>query len=215
MEDAAARRRAVVLAVAGAVLLAAGVALGAWIYLRGNVAFVVDDAWNTLLAAWWSPAAERISRVLDVLGSGWISIVIVPLGGAAALVAVRRPWSAAYFLVSATASAGVVQVLKHTFGRARPEEILVVSDFGSFPSGHVANATTLAIAALVLFPRLWVAVVGGLWIAGMAFSRTYVHAHWLSDTIGGALIGAGVALVLAAAFSGPLAGELARRDDGG
>ena len=51
-------------------------------------------------------------------------------------------------------------MLKHLFGRVRPEDIIVISDYGSFPSGHVANAATIATAAVVLFPRLWVVIVG-------------------------------------------------------
>ncbi|MBN9188854.1 MAG: phosphatase PAP2 family protein, partial [Microbacterium sp.] len=89
----------------------------------------------------------------------------------------------------------------------RPENIIVISDFGSFPSGHVANAATIAAVAFVLFPRVWTAVAGAAWVVLMAFSRTYLHAHWLSDTLGGALIGCGAALLVAAAFSGPLLRE--------
>ena len=84
----------------------------------------------------------------------------MPLGGAIALIIVKRPWSAAYFLTAEAVSAGGVQVLKHLFGRVRPEDIIVVSDYGSYPSGHVANAATLATAAVVLFPRVWVVLVG-------------------------------------------------------
>ena len=49
--------------------------------------------------------------------------------------------------------------------------ILQLSDFGSFPSGHVANAATIAVALLVLFPRVWVAVAGAAWVIVMAPSR--------------------------------------------
>ena len=48
----------------------------------------------------------------------------------------------------------------------------------------------------MLFPRVWAWLLAGLWIVCMAFSRTVLSAHWLSDTIGGMLIGAGVTLVV-------------------
>ena len=138
---------------------------------------------------------------MNLLGGGWFGVLVVPLAGAVALIVLKRPWSAAFFLAAEAASAGAVQVLKHLFGRVRPEDIIVISDYGSFPSGHVANAATIASAAVVLFPRLWVVIVGAAWVLLMALSRTYLHAHWLSDTIGGALIGAGAALVVAGVFA--------------
>jgi undecaprenyl-diphosphatase len=35
----------------------------------------------------------------------------------------------------------------------------------------------------------------------MMLSRTYVGAHWISDTVGGMLVGAGVAVIVWAPFA--------------
>ncbi|MEV8254474.1 phosphatase PAP2 family protein [Rhodoglobus sp. NPDC076762] len=145
--------------------------------------------------------------VMNFLGGGWFGVFVVPLGGALAFLLLQRRWAALYFLAASALSAGVVQLLKSLFSRARPEEILVTADFGSFPSGHVANAATLTVVLILLLQRRWMIVVGVIYTILMVLSRTYLGAHWLSDTIGGALVGIGVAVVLWAPFARKLAAE--------
>ena len=193
---------------AGAALLVAAAMLTVGILIGvDDGPLPIDRAWQDFLVPLRGPVLLWFSFAMDVVGGGWMAILVVPLGGAALLFALRRPWGAAYFLVAEVASVAFVQVLKHLVGRARPEDILVLSDFGSFPSGHVANAATVAMALFVLFPRVWTAVAGAAWVVLMAFSRTYLGAHWLSDTVGGALIGAAAALLVAAALAKPLRRE--------
>lgn len=195
------RRTTLTLLITGVVLLALAGGLGAWIAIgRGNEPFDVDALWSSWLAEGRTPVLLWISFAMNWLGGGWFGILVVPLGVAALLALRRRWWAAAYFLAAEAATAVIVQLLKHLFGRARPEEIIVLSDFGSFPSGHVANAAAIAVALAVIFPRWWVMLAGAAWVLLMALSRTYLGAHWLSDTLGGALAGAGAALVLAAIF---------------
>ena len=190
--------------VVGLVLTTAAVVLGIAVALETDVD--IDTWWNTTVGS-VLPGLNQLSYALDFLGGGWFATYVVPLGGCLALVVARRWRSGLYFLAASALSAAFVQLLKAIFGRVRPEDILVISDHGSFPSGHTANAATIAVALVIIFPRVWIALLGAAWAALMAFSRTQVHAHWLSDTLGGLLAGTGAALIVAAAFTLPLLRE--------
>lgn len=198
-----------VLVAAGIGVLLVAMLLGFLIAVREGV-IAIDEAWAGGVVELRGPVGDTIAFAMDRLGGGVIAVFVVPIGGAIVLLVCRRPWGAAFFIVTSAASAGVVQLLKHAFGRARPEDMLVTSDFGSFPSGHVANAATIAVVVGILVPKVWVWVLGALYTLLMAFSRTYLGAHWLTDTVGGALVGVGVALVVWAVLAAPLERERQR-----
>lgn len=187
------RPRLLAAALAGGGLVAV-VVLGLVVRIQ-VVAEEIDVEWMAEIVEKRAPGWEAIARVFDVLGGGWVAILVVPLGVAVALLVARRPWAALVFVATSAASALLVQGLKVAFGRARPEEILLPLDSGAFPSGHVANAATIATLLALLLTRWWVAAAGAAYVALMALSRTYLGAHWLTDTVGGALLGAAVAVL--------------------
>lgn len=188
-----------------AVVLVAG--LGALIaYRQENLPVAFDMPWMEEIVEHRHPAWEVPALLMDHIGGGIFGVFIVPIGIIVALALLRRFWSAVYFTAATVLSAGVVQVLKNVYARPRPEDILVASDLGSFPSGHTANAATMAVVLGFILQRAWVWVAGVAYTILMMLSRNYLGAHWLSDTIGGLILGAAVALIVWA----PLAHRLHR-----
>lgn len=182
----------------GVGLLALATAVGALVVFAYPQTPGFDRWWNDTIAGARADWMLDFALVLNWIGGGWVAILGVPVLAILALVIAGRWRGAVFAALCFAASAGAVQLLKQLFGRARPEDMLVASDYGSFPSGHTANAATIALVVWVLFPRVLTAVVGVLWVLAMALSRTFLSVHWASDTLGGALVGAGVVLVLAA-----------------
>ncbi|MFC5788757.1 phosphatase PAP2 family protein [Agromyces tardus] len=194
--------------VAGATAVVIAAVLGLVIALRSNgLPFELDEEWAEDVFSLRGPIGDFFAFGMDALGGGILGVFVVPVTITIILFAIRRPWAAFYFVVASIASAGLVQLLKNLFGRARPLDILVTADFGSFPSGHVANAATIAVALGIIVPRLWVWVLGAVYTLLMAVSRTYLGAHWITDTIAGALIGVGVALLVWTVFAQKLERE--------
>ena len=200
-----------------AVLVAA--VLGALIVLSPGLIVSWDEAWNLEMGEWRSGPLVGFALVMNFLGGGWFATFVVPLG--IALIGLLRGWRASvYALIVFVSSAALVQLIKHLLGRPRPGDLLIASDFGSYPSGHTANAATVAVVLWFLFPQLATAVGGAVWVVAMGFSRTVLSVHWFSDTVGGALLGAGVALLTAAVlwrWVGPagMPGEDAEADRAG
>ena len=186
--------------VTGLGALVLGVALGVIIAARGNGALRLDLAWMREVVEHRSPFWDVPARVMNVVGgtafTTLVAVVIVVV-----LLLVQRRWTSLYVAAAFLGSNLVVQLLKLILSRARPQDILVSIQSGSFPSGHVANAATLAVVMAVIFWRWWVIAAGAAYVLLMALSRTYLGAHWVSDTVGGLLIGAAIAIIVWAPFA--------------
>jgi undecaprenyl-diphosphatase len=139
--------------------------------------------------------------VFNTLGGGVVAGIFLPIFFVGLLLLLRRNWAALFFAIAEVVNALVVLGLKQLVGRPRPTDMLVSPDFGSFPSGHSANAALFATVLGIIFARAWIWAAGVAYTIAMMLSRTYLGAHWISDTIGGALLGAGIAVVVWAPFA--------------
>lgn len=193
-------------------------------YRQHDMPFGFDTAWMNEIVEHRSTFWLIPSLVMNSLGGGILGAVVIPVAVFVALLIWRGRWAAIYFAIAAPLSGLLVQLLKNAVGRPRPLEILVNADFGSFPSGHSANAATTAMVLAIVFPLWWVRTAGAAYTVAMMLSRTYLGAHWISDTVGGLLLGAGVALIVwaplavrlhteRAASPPPLWRRIARRRD--
>ncbi|HEV7743134.1 MAG TPA: phosphatase PAP2 family protein [Pseudolysinimonas sp.] len=194
-------------AIAAGVALLLAVGLGVLVTVRVSNPESIDSEWMDEIVAHRSPWWEVPARVFDFIGGGWFGVLVVPVGIAVALLIARRPWAASAFILGSAVSSGVVQVMKIGFGRARPEQILIPLDSPSFPSGHTANAATIVVLLALLLRRRWIAVAGAGYVVLMALSRTYLGAHWVTDTLGGILVGSALAVLVWVIFARRLAAE--------
>lgn len=182
----------------GGAALGAAVALGVLIRLTaGDGPLGVDRWWREVVGELPEPLRVA-SFALDVIGGGTLAHFWIPVGLIVLLLLTRRTAGALLYAASALASTALVQLGKAVFARDRPNDIVIDISSYAYPSGHAAFAATIAAALWVMLPRAWVAVLGALWTGAMALSRTHLSAHWLTDTVGGILVGVGSVLVVAA-----------------
>jgi membrane-associated phospholipid phosphatase len=181
-------------------LLAGGVLIGLLVFLpvTAPVTQEVDDAVWRLAGATQNGPATAVAEALSWLGASGVNW---PLRVAALLLlAWRRHWLRALaFALAVVSSELLIGPVKALTDRPRPPGSLIETTAASFPSGHaIATAVTAVGLVLVLAQpgrSRWRWEVRAVeFTALMALSRVYLRAHWLSDTVAGALLGAGLAL---------------------
>ncbi len=193
----AARRFAIALWVLGGLLF-----LSLAIPITADWVQAVDDWVHALAIDLENGFAVRVAEAMDFIGSTWVVTPVMVL--TAAFLLWKRRWEAlTYWVLAMVGSQLLIGPIKSLYARPRPPMALVETTGFSFPSGHAVAGAAVAVAlVIVLVPagpkRRNLEMLAAAFAVLMALSRVYLRAHWLSDTVSGAALGAGVAIGAAA-----------------
>lgn len=123
----------------------------------------------------------------------------VTLGIGLALMALGQTRLGAATLLANAGSHLLVQVLKRAVARARPCDasgrplaLVDLPDPHSFPSGHAAAATAVAVTVALAHPLLSPLILPPA--AVVAYSRVALRVHHVSDVLAGVILGLGGAI---------------------
>ena len=156
-----------------------------------------------------SPGLVDFLQLLSFLGKPiWLWAMV---GTAVAFLIHRRRYRLALFLVASGLGGGFVDtVLKQAVDRPRPElENPVATAFGkSFPSGHAMMSVVVYGGLLLVFlpvvHRRWrvpVAAATAALVLAIGLSRLALGVHFVSDVLGGWVMGVAWLVASVAAFS--------------
>jgi undecaprenyl-diphosphatase len=183
----------------------------AFVAAMAAFAHVVEDyltgdplvRWDVELSHWLhehsSPSLVSVSGVLTFAGN--VAFLALLTAVTTLVLLRRRRLNEAAVLCAAALGVEVVNaLLKLLFQRPRPELAYVHLDTYSFPSGHTAGSAAIYGVMLYLLARraalrLQVLCAAGYvaLVVGVGFSRLYLEAHYLSDVLAGASLGAACA----------------------
>ncbi|MET0735840.1 MAG: phosphatase PAP2 family protein [Microbacterium sp.] len=187
-------RRAVALIV-GIAAAVAFVTLRLVVALGDHDPLAADLWWHDLMVATSSAPLVFVAWIPAIVG-GTIGMIVVGLLLIAVFLWRRRRWDAATLAIAMVVVVAIGAPMAAVIARSRPADSLAERMATSFPSGHTAVATTVAVVLALLLRRGWVWGAGVVWVLLMMWSRTYLQAHWLSDVVAGFLEGIAVATLV-------------------
>lgn len=154
-----------------------------------------------------SPFLDRFFLIVTEFG-GVAGVTIISTALFCFLVYANRRYGALLLAVGVGGSALINYIAKITFERARPElwSQLITETTYSFPSGHAAGSSALAICIVALLWRTkWrvpALIIAPLYVVLIGFSRLYLGVHYLTDVAAGWILSiAWVTIVIALVFA--------------
>ncbi|WP_020409343.1 bifunctional DedA family/phosphatase PAP2 family protein [Hahella ganghwensis] len=154
----------------------------------------LDQTVTEVLNAIQIPALDIVFVGLTLLGDP--AFLYLVFGWFVLLLLLRKHIALALFCIAGgLATHALTKILKAFLAISRPDSPGIPDSF-AYPSGHTSGAI-LAYGLITAFiarenmphHRWHIYILGGIWVLLIASSRLYLQVHWLSDIIGGTLLG--------------------------
>lgn len=150
-----------------------------------------DKAWSGKLTRWGSSQlSHNFFWLIARTGDSWLWAIIILL--------LLWQWRELGFalLWTVAGAALIVAVSKGIFKRKRPSDprLAISTDKYSFPSGHAARVSAVAVTLTFFLPSWW--LVWLVWATAVSIARIILARHFLSDVVAGWIVGITYALIL-------------------
>lgn len=150
-----------------------------------------DKVWSGWLAGkGQSRFSHNFFWLIARTGDSWLWAIIILL--------LLWQWRELGFALLWTVAgvAVIVAVSKGMFKRKRPSDprVAISTDKYSFPSGHAARVSAVAVTLAFFLPSWWLLWL--VWATAVSIARVILSRHYLSDIVAGWLVGITYALIL-------------------
>jgi len=204
------RPRAIILGLAAVFAVSFG--LLTWAVTGDRTALDALDEWGQRADSWLAhhELIDEIALHVETV-FGTVGMTLITAATAGLLWWKRHRRAAVYAVLVMATTALLTTVVKQLTDRQRPswQDPISMLDSLSFPSGHVSSATAyafvLVMISLMLIRRSSLRRLAYAGAAAMALlvaaDRVLLGRHYVTDVLGGALLGATVALTVLAVYS--------------
>ena len=172
----------------------------------GDESGPIDRAILTVIHSHVSNKLTSVFEVITLTASA-NSLIALTLVASITLLLAQRHREALLIVGSTMSGAALVYVVKTAVGRERPDLWPAQWYWGSsFPSGHTLVVAAFATAGALTVARMWPPARGWafsvafFWILLVAISRLVLGAHWPTDVLAAACIGATLPLAFSLAL---------------
>ncbi|HEY8401247.1 MAG TPA: phosphatase PAP2 family protein [Cytophagaceae bacterium] len=153
------------------------------------------------------PFLDRVMKAISWFGNDYVIIISVPL--VSLMFFLAKYYRQAIFILFTLYANVIVFIIKYFVNRPRPGEdivrVITKVEHSGFPSGHVTHyvvffgfltVAVFTVKELPIFIKIIVAVFCMFLIAVVPISRIYLGVHYLTDVMGGGILGIILLIIL-------------------